>query len=86
MQSQAGPEKRRNLYSLQTHETEIAEIKTAPADASPTRGVVEPTEVGQSKITFGQIKELFDLPSNYHSATKITVVSESYNKVRSVYF
>ena len=54
-----------------------AEIKTAPADSSPTRGVVEPTEAGQSKITFGQIKELFNLPGNCHSATKITVVPEN---------
>ena len=67
---------RNNLYSLQMHETEIAEIKAAPAGEPPTGGGVEPVETGQSKTTFGQIKKLFDLPSNYNSATNITVISE----------
>lgn len=65
-----------NLYSLQTHETEIAEIKAAPADETPTGGGVESANADQSKINFGQIKDLFDLPSNYHNATKITLISE----------
>ena len=65
-----------SVYSLETHETEISEIKTAPADNTSTGGGGSSAKADSPEFTLGQIKQLFNLPRNYHSATNITVISE----------